>query len=107
MTVILLISQLSTLNAALNQIAEWISSTLTASPQYHQLIIDLDASLSSSKLLITSMNRHISKLALTDAKALNYSSRVRVVLEDKVTKDCLDHLNNQTNALNLLLTMFS
>ncbi len=30
-----------------------------------------------------------------------------MVLDDKVIKDCVEHLNNQTNALNLLLTVFN
>lgn len=107
LTVALLMSQLTTLKAALNQIAEWISSSLADVPQYHQLTIDLEESLSSCNVLITFMGHHLSKLAWTEAKALNYESRIRVVLEDKAMKDCLDHLNNQTNALNLLLTVFN
>ncbi len=107
LTVAILISQLTTLKAALNQIAEWISSSLSAVPQYHQLIIDLEGSLGSCNVLITFMDHHISKLTWTEAKALNFESRVRVVLEDKTTKDCLSHLNNQTNALSLLLTASS
>lgn len=107
LTVVLLISQLTTLKAALNHIADWISLSLSDVPQYHQLIIDLEESLNSCNVLITFMDHHISKLAWTEDKALNYESKVRVVLEDKATKDCLDHLNNQTNALNLLLTVFN
>lgn len=105
--VALLISQLTTLRAALNQIEEWISSSLAAVPQYHQLIMDLEGSLCSCNILIACMDHHISKLAWTEDEALTYKSRVRVVLEDRAIKDCLDHLNNQINALNLLLTVFN
>ena len=107
LTVALLISQLTTLKAALNQIAEWISSSLVDIPQYRQLIIDLEESLSSCNVLITFMDHHMAKLAWTETQALTYESRVRVILEGKATKDCLDHLNNQANALNLLLTVFN
>lgn len=106
LTVPLLISQLTTLKAALNQIAEWISSSLVDIPQYRQLIIDLEESLGSCNDLITFMDHHMAKLAWTETQALTYESRVRVILEGKAIKDCLNHLNNQSNALNLLLTVY-
>lgn len=107
LTVVLLIAQLTTLKAALNQIAEWISSSLVDIPQYRQLIIDLEESWTSCNVLITFMDHHMAKLAWTETQALTYESRVRVILEGKAIKDCLDHLNNQSNALNLLLTVFN
>jgi hypothetical protein len=107
LTITLLIAQLSTLKAALNQVAKWISSSLAGVPQHHQLIIDLDLSLSSCNALISLMDRRISELDWNEASDLSFRSKVLVVLEDKATKDCQNHLNNQANALNLLLTAFN
>lgn len=106
----LLITQLGTLKAALGQIAEWINSCLAADPhQHYQLIIDLESALSCCKTLITLMDRHISKLEWNDHidQPISFERRVRVALKDGAIKDCLNHLGNQTNALNLLLTAFN
>lgn len=110
LTVMLLITQLGTLKAALGQIAEWINSSLAADPhQHYQLIIDLESALSCCKTLITLMDRHISKLEWNDHidQPISFERRVRVALKDGAIKDCLNHLGNQTNALNLLLTAFN
>jgi hypothetical protein len=106
LSISLLISQLTTLKAALQQIERWISTELASETQHYQLIIDLDASLSACKLLTSFMDQHITKLAWDDDNKLEFESRVRVVLEDKATKDILTHLGSQTSALNLLITAF-
>ena len=110
LTLMLLITQLGTLKAALGQIAEWINSSLAAHPhQHYQLIIDLENALSCCKTLITLMDRHISKLEWNDHidQPISFERRVRVALKDGAIKDCLNHLGNQMNALNLLLTAFN
>jgi len=110
LTLMLLITQLGTLKAALGQIAEWINSCLAADPhQHYQLIIDLESALSCCKTLITLVDRHISKLEWNDHidQPISFERRVRVALKDGAIKDCLNHLGNQTNALNLLLTAFN
>ncbi|OCK86999.1 uncharacterized protein K441DRAFT_671506 [Cenococcum geophilum 1.58] len=55
------------------------------------------------------MDRHISKLEWNDHidQPISFEKRVRVALKDGAIKDCLTHLGNQTNALNLLLTAFN
>ena len=107
MTITLLIGHLATLKAALNQISEWIGTSLSSMPQHHQLVMDLTMSLESCKLLVLFMNSHIDRLELSDDDTLKLRSRVRVVLEDQSVKDCVNHLNTQANALNLLLTAFN
>lgn len=110
LTLMLLITQLGTLKAALGQIAEWINSCLATDPhQHYQLIIDLESALSCCKTLITLMDRHISKLEWNDHidQPISFERRVRVALKDGAITDCLNHLGNQTNALNLLLTAFN
>src|SRR5437667_8019307 len=89
LTVTLLISQLTTLKAALAEIAEWISSSPEASPHHHQLDIDLESSITSCNVLITLIDGHISKLDWNENDSLDYESRAGVVLEDRTTEDCL------------------
>ena len=110
LTLTLLITQLGTLKAALGLIAEWINSDLAADPhQHYQLIIDLESALGRCKTLITLMDRYISKLEWNDHidQPICFERRVRVALKDGAIKDYLNHLGNQTNALNLLLTAFN
>lgn len=107
LTVALLIAQLTILKVALNQIGKWIASNLADVSQFHRVVMDLESSLSSCRVLMRSVDHRISRLDWNEANALNYESRVRMILEDQSTKDYVNHLNNQTNALNLLLTAFS
>lgn len=106
----LLITQLATLKGALGQIAEWINSSLAVDPhQYYQLIIDLKSAVSCCKTLITLIDCHISKLKWNDHinQPISFKRRVRLALKDGAIKDYLNHLGNQTNALNLLLAAFN
>jgi hypothetical protein len=103
-TVSLLVAQLNTLNAALNQISEWMSMSLETVPQHHQLIIDLDTSLKSCKILILFIDSHLSRLEWDITNTLTLESKVRALLKDKSITDCVNHLHGQIAALNLLLT---
>ena len=55
------------------------------------------------------MDRHISKLEWNDHidQPISFERRVRLALKDGAIKDCLNHLGNQTNTLNLLLAAFN
>jgi len=79
-TVSLLVAQL---NAALNQISEWISMSLETRPQHHQLIIDLDTSLKSCKILILFIDGHLSRLEWDNNNTLTLESKVKAVLKDR------------------------
>ena len=104
LTVSLLIGQLTTLKAALDQISQWMSSNLNSSSQHHQLTIDMTSSLQSCEALISFLNDHISRLKFDDLNGLTVDSKARLVLQDQNVKDCINHLNNQAIAFNLLLT---
>ena len=104
LTVSLLVGQLNTLNAALNQISEWMSTSLETVPQHHQLTIDLDASLESCKTLILFIDSHLSRLEWDDTNTLSLESKFRALLKDQSITDCVNHLHGQIAALNLLLT---
>ena len=104
LTIRMLISHITIMKAALQQIEAWISSSLEPAPQHHQLVMDLDVALDSCQLLLLFMDEHISRLEWTDNGKMTFDSKVRAMLEDRSVTDCLNHLNNQTMALNLLLT---
>ncbi|MCJ1283789.1 hypothetical protein MMC26_003120 [Xylographa opegraphella] len=102
--IINLMAQLSSLKAALNKISEWISSDLAETPQHHQLILDLEDSISCCRILIKSMDGQISKLDWTTDGALDLSSKIKFVFENKASKDFQKFIKRQTSALTLLLT---
>lgn len=106
LTISLLISQLTTIKAALSQIEAWISNSLNTI-QHYQLIIDLEASLESCEALLLVIDRQVSFFDWNDNNALDGESKIRAVLQDKTVKECATHLANQSTALNLLLTALS
>lgn len=65
LTISLLIGQLSTLKAALNQISEWINSDLNTS-QHEQLVTDLTVAIQGCKVLILAINTRIQDLHKND-----------------------------------------
>lgn len=93
LTVSLLIRQLSTLKAALNQICEWITSSPVAVPQHEQLVLDLTVSIEGCKVLVSALDDRINSL-----------DRTQFLWEENGTTDYLNHLSNQISVLNLLLT---
>lgn len=105
-TVSILISQLSTIRAALDQIHRWTDECLQDDMSHYQLIIDLGTSLDSCKLLISLIDSQLSKLEWKESDQLSFESKIRVVLNEQSTRDCLTYLNHQISALNLLLTAF-
>ena len=107
-TVTLLIGQLTTLKAALNHISDWSqSASLDTIPCYHQLVIDLDTSLECCKGLVRFIDKQISRLEWDETRSLTFESHIRAVLDGSGVKECANHLNNQSTALNLLLTAFN
>ena len=56
MTVSLLVAQLTTLKAALNQISDWVSQRLKSEVQHHQLVMDLESSMQSCNLFASLMD---------------------------------------------------
>ena len=104
LTVVSLISQLATLRAALNKISEWISTDLAGVPQHHQLVIDLEDSVSCCRLLTKSIDAQLSKLDRNPNNALQMGSKIRVIFDDKATKHFRTLIESQTSALALLLT---
>ena len=103
LTISLLISQLTTLKAALTQIKDWISTSLNANYHY-QLVMDLGASLESCETLLLYIDGQLAHLNWNDNNALSFESKIKAVLQDTTVRECATHLANQSTGLNLLLT---
>ena len=106
-TVTAIIGQLTTLKAALNQISEWIATDLATLPQHYQLVLDLEEALGSCKILIVFIDGRLNRLERTNDDSLTFQSRLKATLDEKGIQDSVNHLHNQSSALNLLLTALS
>ena len=103
LTISLLISQLTTLKAALGEIEEWIESSLNA-VQHYQLVMDLNGSLESCEALLVFIHEQLAHFDWCNSNVLSFESKIQAVLQDKTIKECATHLAHQSTALNLLLT---
>ena len=104
LTVVLLISQVATLKAALGKISEWIVSTARKSPLDDQLKTDLELSLNCCGRLLAFIDEHLASLVTDEYNDFVLQSRARIMMQDGRVRECISHLNNQAAALNLLLT---
>lgn len=104
LTVSLLIGQLSTLKAAMNQISEWITSSLADVPQHEQLVSDLTLSIEGCKILVSALDDRINSFDRNAAHSLNSFGKAQLLWEGNGTNEYLNHLSHQITALNLLLT---
>ena len=104
LTVSLIIGQLSTLNAAFNQISEWMSTSLRDAPHNEQLIDDLTVAVDSCKMLMLVLDQRFSNLDKGDNGKLSTTGNAVFLWREGDLKEYLSHLGNQIAALNLLLT---
>lgn len=75
-----------------------------AVPQYQQLAKDLKTSLDCCEVVILVLDERLCYLRRSGDNGLNALSKVQFVWDEKSMTDYLNLLNNQINALNLLLT---
>jgi hypothetical protein len=100
----LLVGQLSTLKAALDQIASLIDSR-PGIPRDEKLVNDLSIALTCVKAVILAIDTRLSDLQIRDDNlGLKTLSKVGFVWDEQTINDYLSLLNNQVNALNLFLT---
>jgi hypothetical protein len=97
-----LIGQLSTLKAALGHIADMMSEEMSAA-QYGQFFSDLDTALQGCEAMITALDTRLSALE-RNVDRLSISAKVQTIWDDSTLNEYLGILNNQIQALNLLLT---
>lgn len=98
----LLIGQLLTLDAALRQISDWISS-MQGIQQHGQLIEDLTVAFNACKLLITRLDERVAKLKRSSGDEIQLAGKVTFLWEELEIKEYLGLLSNQIAAFNLLL----
>jgi hypothetical protein len=102
LTFLSLAAQLTALKAALTKIKEWMENEL--GDPHHQLVMDLDVSMSCCRMLIGKIDLLLSKLHQTADRTLDFSSKVKLVFGNKHINDVQKLIERQTNTLNLLLT---
>lgn len=100
-----LISHLSTVKAALNQLANLLESDLGALRD-SKLIDEFSTSLGSVEAVVLVLDEKMSLVQRDTANGLTARSRISFMWDEKSIEDCLSLLTNQTQALNLLLTVF-
>ena len=96
-----LVTQLVSLKAALDKIKAWTESDVAAS--HHQLIMDLDSSVTCCGVLVNKIDVFLSELAQKPGQALNMSAKGKLLLGNKSLDDTQKMLERQTNSLSLLL----
>ena len=106
LSVFLLIGQLSTLKAALGQISEWIKiEDLTAQSEHLQLVEDLNVALDGCQILISILDDRVNQLANKESSdSLKVRGKIVFLWEEQELNVYVTHLNNQVNALTLLLS---
>jgi hypothetical protein len=97
----LLIGQLSTLKAALGQIKELLDSPSGGIARDSQLSTDISISLDGCEAIISALDERLSKYRWDQ---LTVQSKTQFIWSEKDITDFQSLLNNQVNALNLLLT---
>lgn len=103
-----LISHLLTIKAALSNVGEMINdagSGLTQpGPFSRQFFEDLSVSLNGCEAMVCALDSQLASLQRNDHNGLSASSKFHLALQDSTIDGYLSMLNNQTNALQLLLT---
>jgi len=101
-TFINLIAQLTALRAALDKIQEWLNTDV-AEP-HHQLVMDLEVSISCCRMLVTKLQSHASELRHKTDNTLNFASKMRLIKDNGTLDELQKIIERQTIALTLLLT---
>ena len=104
-TLLSLISQLISLQAALSKIEEWI--TLDDREHHHQFVIGLSSSLLCCKTLVYDMTTVIESLEWDADGRLATSSRIEVVFGKRKRDDYHKAIDAQISVLTLLLSACS
>lgn len=104
LVVTLMMGQISTLKAALEQISQWMENCADTLSPHYQLLTDLDLALHSSRLSIKFIDDHVTNLVRNEYNELTTKSIARALAQDTTVQECAKHLSNQTGVLNLLLT---
>lgn len=102
LTVRLLVTQLSTLRTALNQISDWVDKSVHGA--LSRILPDLNMSLDGCRFLIETLNDRLSRLEYDEDTALSMRKRAQTVWDEKERTEFLTLLGHNISALQLLLT---
>ncbi|KAF2730470.1 hypothetical protein EJ04DRAFT_500503 [Polyplosphaeria fusca] len=100
-------SQLVALNTALLKIQEWLDAVgaTSSADAHHQLVMDMDMSLSCCRLLVEHLDKHVNELKQKDYGKFGLQQKFRgmMALDGKGIEDVRKMMDRQTMALTLLL----
>jgi hypothetical protein len=102
LTLLTLAAQLTALRGALAKIRDWMED-LDGEP-HHQLVMDLDVSVQCCQILMGKIDMLIGELSDNINEPLDFGSIVKLVFKGKSIEDIQRLMEQQTNALTLLLT---
>ena len=105
-TLLNLIAQITALKAALSKIQQWLDSE-NERLQHHQLTMDLDASITCCRMLITRMNSAIQELNRGAAGGLDLGSKIKVVLGERKHEEFQKLIDRQISVLALVFSVCS
>ncbi|THV51975.1 hypothetical protein BGAL_0093g00190 [Botrytis galanthina] len=98
-----LIGQLTTIKAALDEVSNWIATSLQGADRNEQLIFNLESSLESCHVFLLMLEDHITRL---DQNGIDrqLKGKVKLLWNESEIKKLNNYLSSQISALNLLLT---
>ncbi|KAH7139506.1 G-protein alpha subunit-domain-containing protein [Dendryphion nanum] len=97
-------SQLIALRAAICKIQEWQQNATSDQDSHHQLVMDVDVSLSCIELLVSRIDLFLSELDQTTDTSLDFKGKLKLVFNNRNLDDVQKLIQCQTSALSLLLT---
>jgi hypothetical protein len=102
LTLLSLASQLTALRAASTKIEEWIDQDLQDT--HHQLVMDLDVSISCCRLLMNKIESFFFDLTQLTERPLDLREKFKIVFGSSGPESVQKLIEHQTSALTLLLT---
>jgi guanine nucleotide-binding protein G(i) subunit alpha len=103
-----LVAQLTALKAALTRLEEWMSTGLTERQNpHHQLVMDLEVSITCCRMLTHKMDAEISELYRNTENVLDAQSKVKLMVKNGTLEELQKIVERQTGALTLLLTVYN
>ncbi|KAF7943635.1 uncharacterized protein EAE97_005706 [Botrytis byssoidea] len=93
-----LIVQLTTIKAALDEMSNWIATSLQGADKNEQLIINLEGSLESCHVFLLMLEDHITRL---DQNGIDrqLKGKVKLLWNESEIKELNNYLNRQINAV--------
>ncbi|KAF4630898.1 hypothetical protein G7Y89_g7233 [Cudoniella acicularis] len=104
-TFVNLISQLTALRAGLDKIREWIDIVDRLTEPHHQFVMDLEASISCCRMLVSRLDSHVAEFRQDTNGKLNFQSKMKLIAKNGTLEELQRMVERQTIGLTLLLTV--